>query len=300
MLVDYMEIKEYIHSKRPTLGKSSLTTYASILKSLYKKVYGDGKIIWKDFDNTEKILNFLKDVEPHRRKTILSALVVITDLKPYKELMMKDVSAYNKDLATQQPTEEQKESWVKPDQIKDIFADLKTKADMLFKKKTALTPSELQQIQNYVVVALLSGIFVPPRRSKDFCDFKIKNVQENKDNYLQKNEMVFNSYKTMKSYGVQRVAVPAPLKTILNKWIKLNPTDYLLFDVNSNPLTPVKLNQRFNKIFGGKISVNSFRHSYLTEKYGEHNKIDKELQKDAEEMGTSKNMVLGSYVKKIE
>ena len=295
-----MEIKEYIHSKRPTLGKSSLTTYASILKSLYKKVYGDGKIEWKDFDNTDKILHFLKDVEPHRRKTILSALVVITDLKPYKELMMKDVSAYNKDLATQQPTEEQKENWVKPDQIKDIFADLKTKADMLFKKKTALTPSELQQIQNYLIVALLSGIFVPPRRSKDFCDFKIKNIQENKDNYLQKNEMTFNSYKTMKTYGTQRLPVPTALKSILTKWIKLNPTDYLLFDVNMNPLTPVKLNQRFNKIFGGKISVNNFRHSYLTEKYGEHNEIDKELQKDATQMGTSKNMVLGSYVKKIE
>ena len=295
----YMEIKEYIHNKRPTLGKSSLTTYASILKSLYKKVFGDGKLEWDNFKESEKILHFLKDLEPHKRKTILSALVVITDLKEYKELMMKDVSAYNKDLATQQPTDEQKSNWVKPEQIKDIFTDLKTKADMLFKKKTPHTPAELQQIQNYIIVSLLSGIFVPPRRSKDFCDFKIKNVQENKDNYLHKSEMVFNSYKTMKTYGTQRVVIPTALKSILTKWFKINPTEYLLFDQNMNHLSPVKLNQRINKIFGGKISVNMLRHSYLTDKYGEHNKVDKEMAKDAEEMGTSKGMVLGSYVKNV-
>jgi hypothetical protein len=295
-----MEIKEYIHSKRPTLGKSSLTTYASILKSLYSKVFGDGKIEWDKFKDSEKILHFLKDVPANRRKTILSALVVITDLKEYKEMMMKDVSSYNKELATQTPTEEQKDNWIKPQQIMDIFTDLKTRADVLFKKKTAHTPSELQQIQNYIIVALLSGIFVPPRRSKDFCDFKIKNIEQNKDNFLLKNEMVFNSYKTMRTYGTQKIQIPTALKSILTKWIRINPTEWLLFDANMNHLTPVKLNQRFNKIFGGKISVNNFRHTYLTDKYGEHNKIDQEMAKDASEMGTSKGMVLGTYVKNVE
>ena len=38
------------------------------------------------------------------------------------------------------------------------------------------------------------------------------------------------------------------------------------------------------------------RHTFLTEKYGEHSKKDKELANDVEEMGTSKGM-LTTYVK---
>lgn len=43
------------------------------------------------------------------------------------------------------------------------------------------------------------------------------------------------------------------LKLLLSRWRKLIDNDYLLFDTNNNPLTPVKLNQRLNKIFDGKI-----------------------------------------------
>ena len=290
------EIKEYIHKKRPNLSTSSLTTYASICKSLYKKCFGEGKIVWDKFDNTDEVLKCLKDVPPNKRKTILSALVIITDNAKYRELMVKDVRDYNKEISKQELTPEQKENWVSSADIKVIFEDLKRSAEMLMKKKTQLKPAELQIIQNYIIVALLGGQYIPPRRSKDYCDFKIKNVQDNKDNFLKGKEMVFNSYKTAKTYGTQKVKIEAPLTTILSKWIKLNPTEYLLFDSNMNKLTPVKLNQRFNKIFDGKISVNQMRHTFLTEKYAEHSKVDKELANDVEEMGTSKNM-LTTYVK---
>jgi hypothetical protein len=43
------------------------------------------------FDDTKSILHYLKDMAPNKRKTILSALVVITDKKEYRDLMMQDV-----------------------------------------------------------------------------------------------------------------------------------------------------------------------------------------------------------------
>ena len=290
------EIKEYIHHKRPKLGASSLTTYASILKSLFKNVFGEGKIVWDKFEDTEKVLKFLNDVPPNKRKTILSALVIVTDNKKYRELMLEDVKAYNLEIQKQVKTPEQKESWVSGEDIRNVFADLQREANMLMKKKSHFKPSDLQTIQNFVIVALLGGVFIPPRRSKDYCDFKIKNVQENKDNYLKKNTMFFNSYKTAKTYGTQEVKIEAPLTTILKKWLVLNPTEWLLFDSHMNQLSPVKLNQRFNKIFNGKVSVNQMRHTFLTEKYGDHSKVDKQLANDVAEMGTSKNM-LTTYVK---
>jgi len=290
------DLKKYIKHKRPTLSESSLTTYASILKSLYKKVFDDTNIDHKGFEDTGKILKYLKDIPPNRRKTILSALVVITDSKPYRDLMLDDVRNYNKEIHKQEKTETQEENWVDGSQVKEVWNGLKKDADLLY-KKSSLKPTDLQHIQNFIVMSLLGGIFIPPRRSKDFCDFKIKDIDREKDNYFEKGKMYFNSYKTAKTYGQQVVEVPKPLQSILKKWIVVNPTAYLLFDSNMNKLTSVKLNQRLNKIFDEKkISVNALRHSFLTDKYEEHSKVDKELASDMTAMGSSKGMA-ETYIK---
>ena len=108
----------------------------------------------------------------------------------------------------------------------------------------------------------------------------------------------FNQYKTAKFYHKQDVEVPVTLKTVLNKWTKLINNDYLLFDSNNNPLTPVKLNQRLNKIFDGKISVNALRHSFLTDKYLNKPMTNlKDMNETAKEMGHSVMQAL-EYVKK--
>jgi hypothetical protein len=288
-------LKEYIHSKRPNLSNSSLITYTSILKNLYHKVFGT-EVDFHKFDDTESILHFLKDMSPNKRKTILSALVIITDKKEYRTLMMEDVRDYNKEISKQTKTPEQEASWVSNNEIKEIWDELKRNADLLYRKKT-LTPHDLQQIQSYVIMSLLGGIFIPPRRSKDFVDFVIKDIDKNKDNYLEKNKMYFNSYKTAKTYGCQIIDLPRILQSILKKWIHINPTRTLLFDVNMNPLSSVKLNQRINKIFHDKkVSVNALRHSYLTDKYAQHSQVDKQLSKDMTEMGSSKSMA-DTYIK---
>lgn len=289
-------IKDYIHKKRATLSASSLTTYASIIKNLYLKVFNDDKYDLDKFAQTEKVLHFLKDIPPNRRKTILSALVIITDKKEYRDLMLEDVRNYNKDIHKQEKTETQEENWVSSDKIKEVYDEYKKNAELLYKKKS-LKPSDLQQIQSYIILSLLSGLLIPPRRSKDYCDFKIKSIDKNKDNFIDKNTMNFNSYKTAKTYGLQQVEVPITLKKILTKWISVNPTDYLLFDANLNKLSSVKLNQRLNKIFDEKhISINALRHTYLTDKYANHSKVDQELNDDMTAMGSSKNMA-DTYIK---
>lgn len=291
------KIRDYIHTKRPTLSKSSITTYASIIKNLYVKVFGDGEVDFTKFDEPAQVLAFLKDIPPNRRKTILSALVIITDKKAYRDLMLEDVRDYNKDIHKQEKTPEQVASWVDTNEVKDIFSELKKNADLLYKKKNH-SISDIQQIQNFILMAVLGGMFVPPRRSKDFVDFKIKNIDKTKDNYLERNKMIFNSYKTSKTYGTQEVDIPIQLKNILAKWIKINPTDYLLFDANMAKLSSVKLNQRLNKIFGEKkVGVNQLRHTYLTDKFSNTIDTKKAVNNTMTEMGSSAGM-LDTYVKK--
>jgi len=290
------DLKEYIKEKRPTLSASSITTYNSILRNLYKKVFGAGEIETKKFEETDKILAHLKEVPPNKRKTILSALVIITDDKKYRDLMLEDIKEYNHDIGKQEKSESQKENWVAGGDIKTLWDNLKRNTDLIY-KKSHITPNDLQQIQSYIIVSLLGGVFVPPRRSKDLVDWKIKNVDKTKDNYLDKSSIHYNSYKTAKCYGEQVVQIPTALKNIITKWIKVNPTDFLLFDTNMNPLTSVKLNQRLNKLFDGKkVGVNALRHTYLTDKYADTMEQKKKIDKDMAEMGSSANM-LTTYVK---
>ena len=287
------DLKTYIKSKRHTLSEGSLKTYTSILKSLHKKIWG-GAVDVKDFDNSKKVLEFLKDLEPNKRKTLLSALVVITDNSDYRKLMMQDVSDYNKEINKQEKSDTQQENWINTDEVKTIYDNLKRNADLLYKKGN-LSPSELQQIQNYIVLALMSGVFIAPRRSLDYCEFKIKNIKKETDNYLDKNKLIFNRYKTQKTYGTQSVEIPVQLRNILNKWSKINPSEYLLVDTNANKLNSVKLNQRLNSIFGGrKIATNMLRSSFLTGKYADTSKKQKEMEQDLENMGTN---VPKNYIK---
>lgn len=281
------DLRELIKEKRPKLSESSITTYNSILRSLYKKVFGTGEIHSNKFEETEPILEHLQGLPPNKRKTILSALVIITNEKKYRDLMLDDIKEYNHEISKQEKSETQKENWVEGSEIKSLWEVLKKNTDALY-KKSALTPNDLQQIQSFIILSLLGGIFIPPRRSKDLVDWKIKNIDKTKDNYLDKNQIHYNSYKTQKFYGEQIVDIPKELKSILTKWIKHNPNDFLLFDTNNNPLTSVKLNQRMNKLFDGKkVSTNALRHTYLSDKYAPHMKIQNDLANDMEAMGSS-------------
>jgi hypothetical protein len=295
------KLSEYIKSKRSTLSDSSIKTYSSILRSLYRKLFdtvNDDDMDMKKFNQVDKIMKSLESLESNKRKTILSALVIITDNDKYRELMLEDVKKYNETIKTQEPTESQKENWIDSDGIKSKYHELQQIADAVYKKKN-LKQSDLQDIQNYIILSVLSGIYIPPRRSKDYVDFKIKNIDKQKDNYMVGNKFVFNSYKTAKTYGKQEVKIPPKLRMIINKWMLVNPTDYLLFDSNLNKISNVKMTQRLNRIFGKKFSVNGLRHTTLTEKYAENFKQMKELEQTMKEMGSSKAMA-ETYIKNID
>jgi integrase len=210
--------------------------------------------------------------------------------------MLDDIRDYNKDIHKQEKTETQKENWINSAEINELWEDLNREANFLYRKKH-LKPSDLQAIQSLIILSLLGGMFIPPRRSLDYCDFYIKDIDKEKKNYIDKNELVFNRYKTSKFYGQQRIPIPKQLKAILTKWISVNPTNTLLFDNNLNPLSSVKLNQRMNKMFGERhIAVNQMRHTYLSDKYKKHSEESKALSDDMTSMGSSSNMA-DTYIK---
>ena len=169
-----MEISKAIQASRPNLSPSSVKTYTSILGSLHRKIWGADEIDLANFKDTKQILAFLKDVAAPKRKTVLSSLVVLTGLDEYRKQMMADIGVYNDAVKSQVMSEKQKASDVSPAEVKAVYDALAARAAELYKKK-APTVGDLLQIQEYVLMALMSGTHISPRRSLDWTAFKLRN-----------------------------------------------------------------------------------------------------------------------------
>jgi integrase len=211
--------------------------------------------------------------------------------------MTSDLSEYQTIIEQQEKSETQKQNWITYEETTKTLQDLEADAKLLYKKK-ALTMTDMQHIQNYVILCLLSGAYIAPRRSLDYVCMKVRNIKKSEDNWFDKTKLYFNRYKTAKYYKEQVVDLPPALKKILDKWSSVNKhTDWLFFDVNSAPLTSVKLNQRLARILGSGRSVNALRHSYLQHLYGDTIKLNEKINKTMTDMGSSKSQ-LQVYIKK--
>ena len=288
-------LAETIKEKRPKITESSVKTYVSILFNLCKNMKGDEEVHW--FDKNEKeILEFLKDKEPNKRKTILSALFILTNNVEFRTLMIEDCKVVNDDYKNQKMNTKQQEAWISTDDIQAKYNELLEKVKLMFAQKTMY---HYNTIMEYLLAGLLGGCSgLIPRRSLDYGQMKVKNYDVKTDNYYKQGKFYFNIYKTAGKYGLQMLDVKetAPeLNMIIKKWIKVNPTDYLLFSSNNNPLSSPQINRILNKVFGGKVSTDILRHVFITNKYGHMPKI-LDMQNTATSLGNSISTMM-EYIK---
>ena len=292
------QIETQLKHNRPNLSASSLNTYTIILASIYKKVFGS-----EDFDislfnkEADKVLEHLRETKSSTRKTKLACLFVLSGNEKYKNLMLSDIGSYTDELSKQEKNQKQTDSWVNTDQLKQKYNELKHTSDLLYKKQSH-TANDLQQIQDYIIMCLYSNKFIPPRRLLDYTEFKMKEIDLEKDNYMHKNTFCFNKYKTAKVYGKQTVNIPLQLRNILNKWNKLSTNDYLLIDKVGNKLSNVKLNQRLKSILGNNSSVNAIRHGVLSEMFQPDIEMQNKMKDIATKMATSASTIQTQYLKK--
>jgi len=236
--------------------------------------------------NPKDVIEFLKEKYENINglKTRLSALFVVTENKDYQTDMMTNIQKYNTETNKQEKNEKQKENWMTAEEIQKIYDDLETNVKPLWKKKEFST-KEILKIQDFVILSLFT--LIPPRRAMDYIEFKINNINTNKDNYIKGNSLVFNTFKTSKQKGTQTIKIPKQLKSILTKYIKLitDKSDYLIFNNKFQQLSTPNFTLRLNKIFGNKkVSVNMLRHIYLSEKHADNLK---DMKQDFADMGSS-------------
>jgi hypothetical protein len=275
------------------IKESSKKTYLSRLKAL-----NDGKepSNYKFLQDTAAIETKLEKYATNSKRGFYIAIVAfLPEKNPARKHYYARMMEINK--ATRDNTEKsetQKENWMSQEDVKAVWEKLKDEAEPLLKKKQ-LSEAETNLLQSYVVLSLY--VMQPPRRSLDYTEMiVVPKYDENMDkkfNYLSLKDKMFyfNNYKTAGTYKTQAIPIPEDLFNLLKKFRKTG----LLLVKNDKAVTPPQITHILNKIFGKKISVSMLRNIYLSSKYGAESK---ELSKDTDDMGTSVNSAIHTYIKK--
>jgi len=291
------EIRDTLIANRPKLTEKSLSSYISTLYNIPKKVTPDvnyDKITVKYFkQRVSKILEYLAPIPSHKRKTILSALYILVDVSKYQEKMNEDIADSQEYYKSQQKSQKQEENWIEWPEVLKVHDTLAGNSIRLFKKKN-LTATDFNQLKHYILLSCFTQI--EPRRVMDYSFMKIRNYDEETDNYYNENEFVFNRYKTASTYGQVHISIPEYLTTLLNIWIEINDSDFMIPTNKGTRTIESSITKMFNKIFNKNISANMLRHSYLTHIYGSIPGIN-EMEERAKAMGHSVSQAL-EYVKK--
>jgi hypothetical protein len=240
-------------------------------------------------NNDEAIRKDVAELKDATRHTTLTALtVLIPEHRIFPKLMNESSAVRKKEASSQKKSERETLNWKSFDEVKQFYNQMSTFVKPHLSHKGELTQPEFNKLQDYVILSLCCGIWVPPRRSADWTEMLIRldKVDKDTDNYIEKKQFVFNRYKTAKTYGTQHVNIPAGLMKILNAYIRHNPYDYLLVDGDGNKISSAGLAQRLNRIFGNKISTSLLRHIYLSDKYKDVPKLT-DMEQTAQDMAHS-------------
>lgn len=304
-------IKNKIKQKRPNIRDSSLNMYLNNLKKVNKELGNDNLYEIQTLENKDDITKLLKDKKDTTKKNYLASFIVLlmSDEEKYKklideyrlemELLAQKIDKFNK---SQEKTDSQKKNWSTIEELQKIVNEYKKEIERkgLF-KETALTKKEFNLVQKYVVGMLYIG---DPKNNAplraDYNDMKIIHIsdynklseEDLKKNYLvirSKNKKFFSlgEYKTEGKYGLKIIPLGSKLNTVMNKWLKINKSGFLLLNSSSKPMTPNQLTKFVVRVFKPskkEIGINILRHIVISELYPP--KL-KERSKTAEQMGHS-------------
>ena len=296
-----MDIKESIIEKRPNLSQSSIKTYMSNINTTARDLQKELSTTDDIISNHKEILEYLNKFTPVVRKTKLSAFIVALDekeknsdevkniLAEMRVQLYKDIDEADSEDNKQKLTKSQEKNYISWDEVIRIYEQLRIEGEPLFKLDN-LTRKQFNRLQDFVLLSLY--VLTPPRRSMDYTEFKLRNFDKEKDNYMMTTgkkkipTLVFNTFKNANKLGQQKLQISNQLRNIITKWSEINKHDYLLVGSKGDAkISQPKINLYLNNIFGKNIGSSMLRHIYLTEKYSDVNL--EEIQEDTSAMGNS-------------
>ena len=131
-----MDFSEQLKKRKPDMSANSIKTYNSLLRSVYKNVFGNiNDVDVKHFTDHKLVMDFLKDKAFGTRKTYLAALVCIAPtVAEYKTQMMDDIKEYTAETSKSELTDKLETSSIKEEEIDALVEKLRHTAELMFKK----------------------------------------------------------------------------------------------------------------------------------------------------------------------
>lgn len=265
MEYDIEEIKEAINN----LGiykPSSQAIILSSIKKINKEVFDKTNIIdLNDFDDYDKVIDFITKQKSNNQKTYSNAIHVMMNAINANEKfkIMYTKIFYNFSRKTddakiyQKPNKKEKRLFRPWDEIIELRSQLREKYKKIKTKKA---------FYNYYILSLFT--YLPPIRPQELCSCKIrKKIKDDADfNYYctSKNLLCINNYKTVKSIGKRIISVPEKLhKLIIN-----NGSNYLIPTPNGmKQQNPSALSVYFKRLTGfNPVLLRKIFISYIMDK----------------------------------
>jgi hypothetical protein len=246
------ELQHALKAARPHLSPSSLTTYSSVLGSALRSL----NLTLADISTSADRLVEYAMAKPSSQtgKSLLSTLVVLTGKDVYKK-PMGELMAQQKEQASKQ-----EKSAHRADidlSFEDVVARAKA-SDKLIQRSA----SNKNLVDN-VILNCMTGVNNPPRRL-EWAQVKVRNYDADTDNYLRGDTVVFNQYKTFKTYGQQTVKIDAKTMKTVRKLVKQSESDFLLTTVTGRSMSASQLSARIGSLFTPKVGVDVLRSVYIS------------------------------------
>ena len=300
-------IEDVLRSNKPNVSASSIRTYASLVKNFGKQM---GVVLDSPADvikHYRAYLYHIKAMSPDNRKTRLSALIAFVQGEPSA---VEAIAAFRRNMVSaneeleetsddQKMNEKQAEAMIPLKEVMAKYHALEKEVEPLLEEDN-LTKVQFGRYQMYV---MLSCILLPEsRRSMDWTEFKLRNINEAEDNFLRivkrKPYLVFNKHKNAGRTGQEIVACPMKLyKILMQSWFMKNRSEWLLLNKTmSGKINSTQFTVLLYDFFEGKISTNMLRHIRITDTFGDAPPL-KEMKAAAKAQGHNLTTML-TYVKK--
>jgi hypothetical protein len=277
-LTYYMERNKSKSSHTQTAMRGNLRR----LQILLDKPFAD--ISLEDFKNSGEFI--AKLTGDYSLSTSISTILAVRALlkylnaklamrTEYDEVLTELVKMRDEEQKNQKKSKEEQEYWIDYPELK---TRVETRAKDFLDNKKAFT-----QYRNFLLLSLYT--LIPPTRIGNYLDMKIKSADQmkrdasalkKKFNYIVhlgdgKYRFIFNKYKTAKSVGQIDYTVESDiLNKLLHKYFKdyTHQKGIFLHNTDGSPMSQTGVTNGLksisNKLFDKDMTLNSFRHIYLT------------------------------------
>ena len=280
-------MERILKENRPELKESSIKNYVSNLRSLYRNVFDDDRYILERFNDTAPILQHVHQRPISSQMALLSYLVVLTGNPVYQQEMKRIKATRDQQIESREPPDD--DHTTSPEEIKEIFKTLKKRSAEIY-AEGEYTKETLLELQNTILIALMGNIYIPPRRSMDYVEMLL-DAKDDSKNYMDGDELVFNVYKTARTYGQQRVKMPTPLKKLIADYRQVSNYEYLFTGLHGKQLHSIT--PRLTELFGHAVGVNSMRRN-STQQFADFADRQPQVKQHMKGMGSSIG-VLNNY-----